>query len=449
MREGSGGDCRPAPPAVTGVSTVMRSLPHLGQRILKTGIAVFLCLVIYHILGYRGDTMPTEAAITAIICLQPYIRDTRQYAINRLAGSLIGAVWGLIFILILMGVARLGVPTYVLYAVMGVGIVLALYTTVALKLPDASSLAGIVFICVVVAFPDIERPLYKALLQMADVFIGTLVAIGVNIVHLPRRRRENLVIFLRTSDLVPGSDEETGVGRINPAVLFQLNRLYEDGAKICLMSEHAPAYLALQLSASQLNASKMEQPVIVMDGAAVFDLRESCYRAVTAIRPADADWLRQRLGAKPYFVYTIHRKRTCCIYHQGEMTELEQRVYQRMQKTPYREYLQGENYAGSETVYFKLIGTDEEIRDLQARLELPASLRAVIRKQNGMEGVSALYIYAADATMVQAERLLTGEGEETEDIIGNCRNDRDALRLMSKVRNCYEPVTLPWQKRRA
>ena len=424
----------------------MRNLPHLGQRILKTGIAVFLCLVIYHLLGYRGDTMPTEAAITAIICLQPYIKDTRTYAYNRLMGSLIGAVWGLIFILFLMGASRLGARTYILYALMGAGIILAVYTTVVFKLPDASSLAGIVFICVVVAFPDIEQPLQKALLQLADVMIGTLVAIGVNVVHLPRRRRENQVFFLRTRDLMPESDEEASGGHISPTVLFQLNRLYEDGARICLMSEHAPAYLTLQLSAAQLNAAQAEIPVVVMDGAAVYDLRESVYLHVTPIRPADEDWLRPRLAGKPFFIYTIHRKRTCCIYHEGEMTKLETQVYLRMRQTPYRQYLQGESYVGSETVYFKLIGRAEEIRDLAARLELPPTLRSVIRPQRGVEGASALYIYAAEATMANAVRLMTREGEEPVDLIGNCRSDRDAVRLMNRVRNSYEPVTMPWQR---
>ena len=46
-------------------------LPHLGQRIVKTTVAVFLCLLFYSMRGYRGQGMPTEAAITAIICMQP------------------------------------------------------------------------------------------------------------------------------------------------------------------------------------------------------------------------------------------------------------------------------------------------------------------------------------------------------------------------------------------
>ena len=41
--------------------------PFIGQRILKTTVAVFLCLVFYHLRGYRSGTISAEAAITAII----------------------------------------------------------------------------------------------------------------------------------------------------------------------------------------------------------------------------------------------------------------------------------------------------------------------------------------------------------------------------------------------
>ena len=78
----------------------LRELPPLGYRIVKTTIAVFLCLLGYHLVGYRGDDMPTEAAITAIICMQPYVRDTREYAVNRLMGTVVGAVWAVVFILL-------------------------------------------------------------------------------------------------------------------------------------------------------------------------------------------------------------------------------------------------------------------------------------------------------------------------------------------------------------
>ena len=60
---------------------------------VKTAIAVFLCLLIYYIRGYEAGNMPTEAAITAIICVQPFVKDTGKFALERLTGSLIGSVW--------------------------------------------------------------------------------------------------------------------------------------------------------------------------------------------------------------------------------------------------------------------------------------------------------------------------------------------------------------------
>ena len=102
--------------------------PHIGQRMLKTSIAVFLCLVFYYLRGYRGVTMSAEAAITAIICMQPYVHDTREYALNRISGTLIGAAWGFLFLLIVpMFPFISGIP---LYALMGLGILISLYSAV-------------------------------------------------------------------------------------------------------------------------------------------------------------------------------------------------------------------------------------------------------------------------------------------------------------------------------
>ncbi|HAJ65799.1 MAG TPA: hypothetical protein DCM61_04380, partial [Clostridiales bacterium] len=235
-------------------------LPHLGQRIVKTTVAVFLCLMFYYLRGYRGQDMPTEAAITAIICMQPYVRDTGEYALNRFIGTIIGALWGLLLLLLLNDFPLLGANMLVLYLMMAAGVLLSLYSAVILRMPDASGLASIVFLCIVIAFPDIEEPLRQAAHRLLDVFVGTTIATVVNVVRLPRSKRWDLCFFVRTRDLVPDR-----FSHISPTALFQLNYLYNDGAKICLMSEHAPAFFMLQMSGIRLSA-----PQIVMDGAAIY-----------------------------------------------------------------------------------------------------------------------------------------------------------------------------------
>ena len=426
-------------------------LPHLGQRIVKTTVAVFLCLMFYYLRGYRGQGMPAEAAITAIICMQPYVRDTGRFALNRFVGSLIGAFWGLFLLLLLNDFPTLGENVLILYTMMAAGVLLSLYSAVALRMSDASGQASIVFVCVVIAFPEIQDPLLQAGHRMLDVFVGTTAATAVNIFRLPRAKRRDLVFFVRTADLT--SDR---FANIPAAALFQLNYLYNDGARICLMSEHAPAFFSLQLSAAHLST-----PMIVMDGAALYDAAENRYLDTVTIPPEDSQGLRARLDALglSYFVYTIHNDKTC-VFHRGALREEEKLVYERMRRSPYRSYLEGEVYAPEEIVYFKIIDRAEKIVDIEYSLRntLPRGrLRRVSRSQQGGEDLAALYIYAHGATLEQAqkrlmERLHREEPElspVTVRLRGGYQTESDALHVLHKLGNAYEPVLLFGRRIRA
>ena len=416
-------------------------LPHLGQRIVKTTVAVFLCLLFYYLRGYRGQDMPTEAAITAIICMQPYVRDTGAYAFNRFVGTLIGAFWGLLLLLLLNDFPVLGANMLLLYAMMALGVLLSLYSAVLVRMPDASGLASIVFLCIVIAFPDIEQPLHQAAHRILDVFVGTAVATAVNVFRLPRTKCRDQVFFLRSKDLTP--DRFT---RMPPAALMQLNYLYNDGARICLMSEHAPAFFTLQMSGVRLSA-----PLIVMDGAAIYDANENRYLQAVTIPQEDSSPLRARLDALgiSYFLYTIHNDKTC-VFHSGAYREEERIVYERMRRSPYRSYLEGEIYEPEEIVYVKIIAPYARIDEIERSLHtvLPKGrLRRVIRPQQGGEDLAALYIYAHGATMEQAQRrlmdMLRAEQPALRPVSVRLRtpyrSERDAIHLLHLVGNAYEP----------
>lgn len=421
-----------------------RAPPIIGQRILKTSIAVFLCLLFYWLRGYRGQDMPSEAAITAIICMQPYVRDTRDYALNRFAGSLIGAVWGLLFLLLVLLVPGLASHMLPLYAVMALGVMASLYTAVVIRKPDVASLAAIVFICVVISFPDIEEPLRQAADRMLGVLVGTIAAIAVNVFRLPRAKQPDRVFFVRTKDLAPDR-----FSPIPSAAQFRLSYLCRDGAKICLMSEHAPAFFALQVSEARPNV-----PLIVMDGAAIYDMRENVYLSVETLGARQAERMKaylDRLGLS-YFLYVVRGSKTC-IFHQGLLSEEETLIYNRMRSSPYRSYLDGENYEPDEIVYFKIISTEAQTEALFHRLQSVLHsnhLRAVIRPEAGAAGVSALYIYSAKATMRQAEsrlmRLLREQDPSLHPVEvflrSDYRSEYDAMSLLHTLGNLYAPVRL-------
>ena len=70
--------------------------PFVGPRIVKTGLAVFLCLVIAHALGSDYGSF---AAVSAIMAVQPSTVRARkafgQQLLANLIGGLLGAVLGL------------------------------------------------------------------------------------------------------------------------------------------------------------------------------------------------------------------------------------------------------------------------------------------------------------------------------------------------------------------
>ena len=437
------------------------NIPHLGQRIVKTTIAVFLCLLVCYLLGYRGADMPSEACITAIICMQPFVSDTRQYAVNRLIGTLIGSVWGLLLLLLLTALPSAGDHLTLLYLMMAVGTMLSIYTAVLLGKSDTSGLAAIVFLCIVISFPDIEQPLRQTLLRIGDVFLGTAIAIAVNTFRLPRKKNDDLVFFIRTKDLVPGR-----FAQMAPTVQFRLNRLSRDGAKICLVSEHAPAFFAMQLEHIELKT-----PMIVMDGAAIYDARDNRYLWTRPMEPASLGLLidaLNRLGLS-YFVYTVHNNRTC-VYHSGSFSDAENSVLERMKRSPYRDYLDGDMYNESEVVYVKVVDEDSRLGESAAALykALPERrYRMVVRPQDDVAGVSSLYIYDSAALpgharavlldmMKDSAAALISEGLPTdsagprkdgselrfeEPVLKNgYRSEYDALRLLSEVAKKFEPV---------
>ena len=246
------------------------------------------------------------------------------------------------------------------------------------------------------------------------------------------------------------------VSPISSAALFRLNYLYSDGAKISLMSEHAPAFFSLQM-----NEARLSVPQIVMDGAAIYDANENEYLHVETLGENNASLLRKRLdelGAS-YFVYTVRKNKTC-VFHHGPLSEQERLIYDRMRRSPYRSYLEEEHYEPGEVVYYKIIADEPAVTRLQGQLQsflYARRLRAVRRSEAGAEGLSALYIYGAKANMRQAEervmQMLQKENSALRPaevfLRDGYHSEHDAMSLLHTLGNSYEPLRLFPKRKKA
>ena len=69
-----------------------------GLRIVKTFIAVTLAMLIS---SFRpGEGLPFYSAIAAIICLKSDVEGSREIGINRVIGTMLGGLCGLLYLLI-------------------------------------------------------------------------------------------------------------------------------------------------------------------------------------------------------------------------------------------------------------------------------------------------------------------------------------------------------------
>ena len=201
--------------------------------------------------------------------------------------------------------------------------------------------------------------------------------------------------------------------------------------------------------------------MIVMDGAALYDVHQNRYIQTESIPESDASRLTERLDSMglSYFLYTVHRNRTC-IFHAGAMRDMERDVLNRLRRTPYRDYLDEEAYSPDEIVCVKLIGAEAEIEQLKNRLytfALCRKLRVTIQPQTDAPGVSGLYIYSQNATVRKAEhrlmRILRKDNPDLEAVEifppSGYRSEHDAMLLLNQLFNRYAPVRLlPFGRRK-
>ena len=117
---------------------IPKKLPPIGARIIKSSVAVALCMVIYFFrtLLPIGNGIPFYSALAALWCLQPYHDTTKKNAGQRSIGTLTGALFGLIF-LMLMRTVDLTEPIIV-YLLASALIIPVIYTTVILNKRNAS-----------------------------------------------------------------------------------------------------------------------------------------------------------------------------------------------------------------------------------------------------------------------------------------------------------------------
>ncbi|MCT4507785.1 MAG: aromatic acid exporter family protein [Tepidibacter sp.] len=150
----------------------------LGMRNIKTAIAVSLSVAISRFFNME---YPFYAAIAAIISMQTTVEESFKVGKNRMLGTILGAMVGVIFYIIS--------PKNVIS--IGVGISIVIYVCNFLGWNKSVSIAGIVF-CVIMTNLDGRDPIFYGLNRVLDTFIGIIIAVLVNCFIKPINNYNNI-----------------------------------------------------------------------------------------------------------------------------------------------------------------------------------------------------------------------------------------------------------------
>ena len=151
---------------------------HVGMRIIKTALAVFICGLI----GWLRGEMTFFSMIAAVICIQKSTEATIKNSFNRVVGTAVGGAFGvaLLFVETQVHLQEVFLPLYIL--VCSLLIIPIIVTTLIMHKPTVTGFSCIVFLSVAIYHVGDASPYTYAMNRLLDTVIGIIVALAVNLI---------------------------------------------------------------------------------------------------------------------------------------------------------------------------------------------------------------------------------------------------------------------------
>ncbi|MDR1246237.1 MAG: aromatic acid exporter family protein [Clostridiales Family XIII bacterium] len=154
----------------------------IGMRTIKTALSVLICMTAYHLIEPFGYTTKFDAFLActaAIICMQDSMEKSFKNGRNRMAGTGIGALLGMIFLYIDMFFDMFFDNDYPVITMIAFGVVVLITTCNLLRLSDSIVIGCVVFL-VIALEQTANNPFVSSVQRLLDTAVGVGVAIAIN-----------------------------------------------------------------------------------------------------------------------------------------------------------------------------------------------------------------------------------------------------------------------------
>ena len=429
-------------------------LPKIGLRIIKSAVGVFLCYVVN--LLRSGQSIVFYSQLAVLWCMQDYVSETKAKAKQRSLGTLVGALAGLVYIMLeqsfgkhLHGLIKMSdniIAVLFRGLTISLFIIIILYMTVLMHKKQASYFSCVVFLSIVVNHISDSNPYLFVWNRFLDTMIGIVLGIVVNTFSLPRKKHPEILFVSGLDDTLLSKKNN-----ISDYERVELNRMLDDGLTFTLSTIRTPASLM-----EPMRDIRLKLPVIVMDGAALFNLKEKRYELVYVI----SSQLSQRLVEffkrieEPCFINVVVDD-LLMIYYEETSLEIYNTIVNSLRSSPYRNYIKRPLPKDEDVVYFMLIDEKDKMQriyDALMKEDFARELKVLFYDSTDYAGKAYIKIYNYNASkehmLEYLKRKLEIQRTVTFGTIPN-RYDYtimpgDSNNLIRQIKNIFEPYA--WKK---
>lgn len=155
-------------------------LPKIGLRNIKTGISVCICLILF-------SKDPFFATIASVMCMQDTVEQSVKTGTNRVIGTLIGGIIGLIF----LNITRFINAENFTPIITAIGVSFTIYLCNTIKKSGACAMSSLVLIAIMIA-PATSSAFMYASKRTIETILGIIVALLVNKYIKPPKEKDKL-----------------------------------------------------------------------------------------------------------------------------------------------------------------------------------------------------------------------------------------------------------------
>ena len=276
-----------------------------------------------------------------------------------------------------------------------------------------------------------ENPYIFVLNRSLDTLIGIFVGLILNSISLHGKLDKETLFVVNMDNSMDGL-----AGGVTPYSKVIMNGMLEKGMKLTFMTLRTPAGFL-----EGMPYIKPALPIIAMDGAILYDVKENRYPKVYIISAEHASDIEKFITERGFNIFTTVILEDVLIIYHGELAnDAEKDIYEKMHKSPYRNYLNKKRPDDHAVVYMMSIDKTEKIEKLVSEIkesEVYDELKILSYPSREYRGYSYIKIYNKNASVKNMRDYLMN-AEEFKKVVTLGDNERNKADY--KYSSCDEMV---------